>query len=104
MTRGGHVPQSRVVLLAERSALHEHAPIGSDDPDVRGAMPVAVTMDLRFALLRAGGTDCDETARPFRSALFHRARSGADEHRAPAAKTSDISAAAIGATAPLSRK
>ena len=55
MTRGGHVPQSRVVLLAERSALHEHAPIGSDDPDVRGAMLVAVTMDLRFALLRAGG-------------------------------------------------
>src|SRR2546422_5241333 len=53
MAGGRYVPDRRIVLLSRRPAVQQDPPVGGHDPHVRGAMPVAAQMDLRFRFANA---------------------------------------------------
>ena len=65
MAGRGDVPQAGMVLLAARASLQQEASVGRHDPDVRGAMPVAVTVNAGLRLEHArrhavGSKDVDQ--------------------------------------------
>jgi hypothetical protein len=51
----GHVPEIRPVLFHRGASLQQNARIGRDQPHVRGAVPVAVAMDVGFRFDPPGG-------------------------------------------------